>query len=254
MILSLSTDAIPSRMGWMHGVSPCLSRSRFDGHWISHLQRKFSTNEMLRLQGMQPCRLSSSVSASELGKQIGNAMSVNVIQRVLHNGLYHTGHISGDSANDPWHTGTAILSLHQQQEIMAHVTDIIPQPYPTYHNTIIDNLPNTTNNRRFLVDSGASVHIINKNELSADELTKITTCPALTLQTANGKIYIDEQISLHIPEFGISVRAYALKGTTNILSVGKLIHDHDMRTSHDRQNGWIILHSSRQNFSVQDEF
>ena len=40
-------------------------------------------DEMLRLQGFQPSQFRTVVSSSELGKQCGNAMSVNVLERVL---------------------------------------------------------------------------------------------------------------------------------------------------------------------------
>ena len=39
--------------------------------------------EMLRLQGMDPSKFVIDVSSSKLGQQIGNAMSVNVVERIL---------------------------------------------------------------------------------------------------------------------------------------------------------------------------
>ena len=42
-----------------------------------------SINEMMRLQGILPDDIKVAVSDVELGKQIGNAMSVNVVERLL---------------------------------------------------------------------------------------------------------------------------------------------------------------------------
>ena len=39
--------------------------------------------EMFRLQGMNPHHFSKVVTSSQLGMQIGNAMSVNVSERVI---------------------------------------------------------------------------------------------------------------------------------------------------------------------------
>ena len=41
-------------------------------------------NEMVRLQGIDPEEFIKAASPSEMGKQIGNAMSVNIIERILH--------------------------------------------------------------------------------------------------------------------------------------------------------------------------
>lgn len=48
-------------------------------------------DEMLRLQGFQPRQFRTVVSPSEVGKQCGNAMSVNVLERVLVNLLPAAG-------------------------------------------------------------------------------------------------------------------------------------------------------------------
>ena len=68
---------------YMHNVSPCLTKSRARGHWLLHKNRRMNINEMLRLQGFNPAQVAVAVSESTLGQQIGNAMSVNVIERIL---------------------------------------------------------------------------------------------------------------------------------------------------------------------------
>ncbi len=53
------------------------------GHWITSRNRRLSLAEMFRLQGMNPEKVIVDVSMRTLGQQIGNAMSVNVVERVL---------------------------------------------------------------------------------------------------------------------------------------------------------------------------
>jgi len=76
-------DAASTRMAWYEGISPCITRSRYRGHWITSLQRRFTKNEMFRLQGMDPMEFKVVVPDTVMGQQIGNAMCVNVIERVL---------------------------------------------------------------------------------------------------------------------------------------------------------------------------
>ena len=67
----------------MLNTSPCLTRSRYRGHWLLREGRRLSTTEMLRLQGFNPDRVAVAVSECTLGQQVGNAMSVNVVERIL---------------------------------------------------------------------------------------------------------------------------------------------------------------------------
>lgn len=69
----------------MLGQSPCLTRTRAaaGGHWISTRSRLMSIPEMLRLQGMSPDLNAAGISVRQMGCMIGNAMSVNVLERLL---------------------------------------------------------------------------------------------------------------------------------------------------------------------------
>ena len=69
----MDIDAGRNRSHAIKGVSPCLTRSRYRGHWISTLRRRFTLDEMFRLQGMDPDYLAFVIPGAELGKQIGNA-------------------------------------------------------------------------------------------------------------------------------------------------------------------------------------
>ena len=60
--------------------------------------------EMLRLQGMAPHSLTFTSSDVEIGKQIGNAMSVNVVEQVKFNALQRVGTIS-KKTKERWDSG-----------------------------------------------------------------------------------------------------------------------------------------------------
>merc|ERR1740121_2080166 len=65
--------------------SPCLTCNRAGGHWITNRGRRLTKAEMMRLQGIAtPAEgFVQRVSDPQLGKQIGNAMSVNVLERIF---------------------------------------------------------------------------------------------------------------------------------------------------------------------------
>ena len=69
----------------MRGQSPCLTRGRAGagGHWVSSRSRLLTVQEMLILQGMAANVRRAGISDRQLGLMIGNAMSVNVLERLL---------------------------------------------------------------------------------------------------------------------------------------------------------------------------
>ena len=58
-----------------------------------------SKAEMLRLQGINPTTFTVDVSQPILGQQIGNAMSVNVIERILVAALKAANIVRGENPN-----------------------------------------------------------------------------------------------------------------------------------------------------------
>ena len=72
---------------------------------------------MMRLQGFRPDRFSMpKISEDEFAKQLGNAMSVNVVERILHQvfqstNLQHTADVNSGAAIDKWQTGVQFKSL-----------------------------------------------------------------------------------------------------------------------------------------------
>ena len=85
-----------------HNFSPCITRSRDKGHWITSRNRLFNKQEMFRLQGMDPTIFKISVSQTSLGQQIGNAMSVNVVERVIQSTLKAVGLLDQAYMSKSW--------------------------------------------------------------------------------------------------------------------------------------------------------
>mmetsp|Transcript_59158 Transcript_59158/g.95678 ORF Transcript_59158/g.95678 Transcript_59158/m.95678 type:complete len:369 (-) Transcript_59158:198-1304(-) len=75
-----------SSCGWasfMKARTPCMTVSRAAGHWVTNRGRRMRTDEMMRLQGMDEKGFVQVVSDRQLGKQVGNAMSQNILERIM---------------------------------------------------------------------------------------------------------------------------------------------------------------------------
>ena len=93
-------------------TSPCLlTRSRI---WISHHGRELNLPEKCRLQGMSPRRLKLVVSEAEFAKQLGNAMSVNVLERILAAALPAAGLTA--ALDDRWASADAVAALEATRD------------------------------------------------------------------------------------------------------------------------------------------
>jgi DNA (cytosine-5)-methyltransferase 1 len=88
----------------MKGRCPCLTRARAGsgGHWVSSRSRLLTIEEMLALQGMPPDVRREGISNRQLGLMIGNAMSVNVLERLLVRLLPGVGLLPPGSVHDRW--------------------------------------------------------------------------------------------------------------------------------------------------------
>ena len=97
--------------GWSIGMSPCLTCSRYQGHWVSTRGRRQTINERLRLMGMDPADVDvSATTPAKLGRMIGNAMSVNVLERLLYRALPASGLISQSELRGRWESLDAARS------------------------------------------------------------------------------------------------------------------------------------------------
>ena len=77
--------------------------------------------------------------------------------------------------------------------------------------------------REFVVDSGASMHMISKKDLNSAELETMTTSRSpTTVITANGEVKKDKEATVYVKELDIFLTLKVLDDTPAVLSLGKL--------------------------------
>ena len=77
--------------------------------------------------------------------------------------------------------------------------------------------------REFVVDSGASMHMISKKDLSDAEMDILTKSCSLTIViTANGEVQTHEEAILYVKELDIFLTMKVFDNTPAVLSLGKL--------------------------------
>ena len=77
--------------------------------------------------------------------------------------------------------------------------------------------------REFVVDSGASMHMISKKDLSKAEMDTLTkSCSPTMVITANGEVQTHEEAIVYVKELDIFLTMKVLENTPTVLSLGKL--------------------------------
>ena len=77
--------------------------------------------------------------------------------------------------------------------------------------------------REFVVDSGASMHMISKKDLSNAEMDTLTKlCSPTIVITANGEVQTHEEAIVYVKELDIFLTLKVLDNTPAVLSLGKL--------------------------------
>ena len=77
--------------------------------------------------------------------------------------------------------------------------------------------------REFVVDSRASMHMISKKDLSKAEMDTLTkSCSPTIVITANGEVQTQEEAIVHVKELDIFLTMKVLENTPAVLSFGKL--------------------------------
>ena len=77
--------------------------------------------------------------------------------------------------------------------------------------------------REFVVDSGASMHMISKKDLNSAELDTLTkSCSPTTVITANGEVQTYEEATFYVKALDIFLTMRALEKTPAVWSLGKL--------------------------------
>ena len=77
--------------------------------------------------------------------------------------------------------------------------------------------------REIVVDSGASMHMISKKDLSDAEMDTLTkSCRPTIVIKANGEVQTHEEATGYVEELGIFLTMKVLEDTPAVLSLGKL--------------------------------
>ena len=77
--------------------------------------------------------------------------------------------------------------------------------------------------REFVVDSGASMHMISRKDLSNAEMDTVTkSCSPTKVITANGEVQTHEKAIVYVKELDKFLTMKVLDNTPAVLSLGKL--------------------------------
>ena len=75
--------------------------------------------------------------------------------------------------------------------------------------------------REFVVDSGASMHMISKKDLSEAEMNTLTkSCSPTIVITANGEVQTQEEAIVYVKELDMFLIMKVLENTPPVLSLG----------------------------------
>ena len=81
--------------------------------------------------------------------------------------------------------------------------------------------------RAFVVDSRASMHMLSKKDLNSAELdTSTTSRSPTTVRTANGEVQTHEEATVYVKELDIFLTMKVLEDTPAVLTLGKLCDEH----------------------------
>ena len=96
--------------------------------------------------------------------------------------------------------------------------------------------------REFVVDSGASMHMISKKDLSDAEMYTLTkSCSPTIVITANGEVQTHEEATVYVKEFGIFLTVKVLENTPVVLSLGSFAMKTDIPTNGSTVKNHISL-------------
>ena len=81
--------------------------------------------------------------------------------------------------------------------------------------------------REFVVDSGASMHMISKKDLNSAEVDTLTkSCSPTIVITANEEVQTHEEAPVYVKELDIFLTMKVLEDTPAVLSLGTLCDEH----------------------------
>ena len=81
--------------------------------------------------------------------------------------------------------------------------------------------------QEFVVESGASMHVMGKKDLSSDELETLRRSRnPTTVVTANGEVQTNEEAQVCFYDLDLVVKVQLLEDTPALISFGKLCEEH----------------------------
>ena len=81
--------------------------------------------------------------------------------------------------------------------------------------------------REFVVDSGASMHMISKKDLNSAEMDTLTkSCSPTTVIAANGEVQTHEEATVYVKELDMFLTMKVLEDAPAVLSLGMLCDEH----------------------------
>ena len=93
-----------------------------------------------------------------------------------------------------------------------------------------------TEERMFVVGSGASMHMLSKKDFSSDEMDTLRRSRnPTTVVTANGEVETNEEAQVYVYDLDLFVRVQLLEETQAVLSLSKLCSEHGY--SYEWKNG-----------------
>ena len=93
-----------------------------------------------------------------------------------------------------------------------------------------------TEKRTFVVDSGASMRMLSKKDLSSDEMDTLRRSRnPTTLVTANGEVQTNEEAQVYVKDHDLFITVQLLEETPAVLSLGKFCSEYGC--SYEWKNG-----------------
>ena len=120
---------------------------------------------------------------------------------------------------DAWRLAKSILKIKEKDKapFLSHTNEwCLPAPSPI-----------KLEESEFVVDSGASMHMLSRKDLNSAELdtVRVSKSPT-TVVTVNDEVQTREEATAHVKELDFFVTVKLLEDTPAVLSLGKLCQDH----------------------------
>ena len=168
------------------------------------------------------------VPRAQLGQLLGNAMSVNVLERIFHQ-LFLIPNLwpREIETQDRWKSGDALraLQLTRNRKLQSSFTK--PSGYsalPGRYRGVCLNVMHRT--RQLIVDSGASFHLVDIETLTpAEKALMRPVDEPIAIATANGEVWSEQETEVYIQCLDLTVTALVLTNTPSVLSIGLLSSD-----------------------------